>query len=328
MPKQRTANNAFSTLSVAVSSNTQASITVQAGHGARFPQPKAPNYFLVTLDDGTNVEVLKCIDRSGDVLTCLRGYEGTTAQASFATGTKVEARVTADTLEGMRDFATLNAFFQLPVISVASIHIMGVPVPTALGTAAGQTLVNSSWRERQNRTRFTSTLSAGGPAHLRSAMAWMGAQGGGKFLTRFGFAIAPTSSHFFIGLIGTTGAVASIHPPTSMTNGLVIGYANSGLGCNLSVYRADSGAAPTVWDLGSYFTVRTDAWYELAIETQPNEGKWKVRVSRLDISSIADVSTSFTDNVPNTLSWMSPMMHSATLQNSAMAPEWGGWRMV
>lgn len=328
MPKQRYANNARSTLSVAVSSNTQASITVQSGEGARFPTPKAPNFFLVTLDDGTNVEVLKCVDRSGDVLTCLRGYEGTTAQASFATGTKCELRVTSDSIEDVRDFSELNQLVQLPVISVASIHIMGVPVPTALGTAAGQTLVNSSWRGRQSRTRYTSSQSASTPCGLRSAVAWMGGQSGGKFITRFGFAFAPTSSHFFIGLVGTTGAITSVHPPSSVTNGIVLGYVNSGLGCNLSIYRADSGAAPTQYDLGSYFTVKTDAWYELAIETQPNEGSWKVRVRRLDISSIADVSTSFTNNVPNTLAWLSPFMQAVTLQTSAIAPEWGGWMMV
>ena len=82
MPFQEFTNNAFSTLSVAVSSNTQASLTDQTGHGARYPSPNAPDYFLVTLDDGTNIEICKCIAISGDVLTVLRGQEGTTAQAS------------------------------------------------------------------------------------------------------------------------------------------------------------------------------------------------------------------------------------------------------
>jgi hypothetical protein len=89
------ANNAKTTLAAAVTTTGQTSITLTTGKGALFPNPTAPDYFMVTLDDGTNVEICKCTARATDVLTIARAQESTTAQASFAIGTNVEARLTS-----------------------------------------------------------------------------------------------------------------------------------------------------------------------------------------------------------------------------------------
>jgi hypothetical protein len=88
-------NNAATTLASAVTTNSQTSLTLASGKGALFPNPSSPDYFMVTLDDGTNVEIVKCTARSTDTLTVVRAQEGTTAQTSFAIGTKAELRVTA-----------------------------------------------------------------------------------------------------------------------------------------------------------------------------------------------------------------------------------------
>ncbi len=88
-------NNAATTLASAVTTNSQTSLTLASGKGALFPSPSSPDYFMVTLDDGTNVEIVKCTARSTDTLTVVRAQEGTTAQSSFAIGTKAELRVTA-----------------------------------------------------------------------------------------------------------------------------------------------------------------------------------------------------------------------------------------
>ena len=88
------ANNAFGTLSAGISASGT-SITLSSGQGARFPTLASGEYFYATLiDTSNNLEVIKVTARSSDVLTAIRGQEGTTAQA-FAIGDRIELRVTA-----------------------------------------------------------------------------------------------------------------------------------------------------------------------------------------------------------------------------------------
>lgn len=82
-------------------SDAATTITLATGHGARFPSVGS-DYFLATLI-GVDVngvenawEIVKVTARSNDVLTVVRAQEGTTA-AIWASGTRIEARATADT---------------------------------------------------------------------------------------------------------------------------------------------------------------------------------------------------------------------------------------
>lgn len=95
-------NNAFSTLaSTAVIGAT--SITVAAGTGSRFPAAGGADYFYATLiDTSNNLEVVKVTARSTDVLTVVRGQDGTTAR-EYASGSRIELRVTAALLSDIRD---------------------------------------------------------------------------------------------------------------------------------------------------------------------------------------------------------------------------------
>ena len=330
MPQQLFANNAKSTLAATVSSNTQATLTVQTGHGARFPIPYAPNFFLVTLDDGTNVEICKCIAIAGDVLTVLRGFEGTTAQSSFATGTRVELRLTADstrTLE-FRDF--INYHCAKATANITSWQVIGVTVPTMVSSAVAATLTNSSWREQNARIRLTMGNSAQQRSSLRIAQPCVNPANGYRFITRFGFNFAPNSSHFFVGMVNTTGAtVQSVNPPTSLTCGIVIGYDNGTVGSNLAIYTNGGSGSAIKRDLGSYFTVTTQAWYEFEIYQQPltsaSSSRVDYTVRRLDISSIADVTSYFTTNFPSSQQWLNPYLDSCTMVNSAIATELGGF---
>ena len=89
------ANNASSTLSASVNPTD---VIIPLSDGSRFPAPSAGNHFLVTLDDGVNIEIVAVYGRSGNTLTgCVRGQEGTTAR-SFQAGTIAENRVTAGTI--------------------------------------------------------------------------------------------------------------------------------------------------------------------------------------------------------------------------------------
>jgi hypothetical protein len=326
MPSQLFVNNAKSTLAVAVSSNSQASLTVQTGAGALFPNPSAPNYFMVTLDDGTNVEVCKCVARAGDVLTVLRGQEGTTAQAAFATtATRVQLRLTAAGLDWINDTSIMMRSWVRPAANVNSWHVQGATLPTVVGSPQAATMTNSSWRESNARLRLTLGNSAQFPLNARVAQPTMSGQNGYTYYARFGFVTVPNTSHFYIGLQSTTGLVASVNPPSSLQNGVVVGYVGSGLNANLSLWRCNSGTPAVQLDLGSYFTVTTQAWYELMLAQQPNAARIDYRVRRLDISSIADAASYFTTSIPDNSLWLTPYLHGVALTTSALAVELGGW---
>jgi len=88
-------NNATTNLASTITSGAT-SITVLTGTGALFPNPTAPDYFLVTLIgiSGSPIEIVKCTARSTDTLTIVRGQEGTTPSA-FTGGDQVQLRITA-----------------------------------------------------------------------------------------------------------------------------------------------------------------------------------------------------------------------------------------
>ena len=98
------ANNAVSKLAAGIT-NVATSLTLTTGEGSKFPNPTAPDWFPVTLLKPDNtLEIAKCTGRAGDVLTIVRGQEGTTGIA-FSTGDRVELRLTAAALAQFQDDA-------------------------------------------------------------------------------------------------------------------------------------------------------------------------------------------------------------------------------
>ena len=90
------ANNAFSTLAAGIT-NSDTSLTLSPGTGSRFPILQPGDYFYVTLINPANqTEILKCTDRSGDILTVQRGQESTVSR-EFNVGDRIEMRITAQT---------------------------------------------------------------------------------------------------------------------------------------------------------------------------------------------------------------------------------------
>ena len=75
------ADNATSTLAANIGPSA-VSITLAPGDGVKFPAPSAGQQFTLTLNDAAThlaFETCYCTARSGDVLTVVRGREGTTA---------------------------------------------------------------------------------------------------------------------------------------------------------------------------------------------------------------------------------------------------------
>ena len=102
------ANNAATTVASALS-NVATSLAVASGKGALFPAITGTDFFMLTLTQSgseTTWEIVKVTARSGDVLTIVRGQEGTTA-AAWAVGDKGELRLTKSGLAevGVKVFA-------------------------------------------------------------------------------------------------------------------------------------------------------------------------------------------------------------------------------
>ena len=83
-------------------------ITLAPGEGDQFPLPDAgdpESFTMLTLEDvGGNIEITKMTERSGDILTVERAQEDT-APAGFALGSRVEARLTAGSLDNFKQIA-------------------------------------------------------------------------------------------------------------------------------------------------------------------------------------------------------------------------------
>lgn len=83
-------------------------INLSPGAGDPFPLPDAgdpQSFFMLTLEDvSANFEICMCTERSGDILTVVRGQEST-APAGFAIGSRCETRLTAGSLANFKQVA-------------------------------------------------------------------------------------------------------------------------------------------------------------------------------------------------------------------------------
>lgn len=93
--KRLYANNAKTTLASPITSADSAIILADT---SKFPVPGENEFFSITIDAGSSIEIVYAYGVNGNVLSpCTRGMEGTSAQ-SFLSGTRVENRVTAGAL--------------------------------------------------------------------------------------------------------------------------------------------------------------------------------------------------------------------------------------
>lgn len=117
-------NNAATTLASSITSG-DTTLTVASGGGALFPNPTAPDYFLVTLVgvSGTPIEIVQVTARSSDTFTIVRGQEGTTPSA-FVGGDKVELRITAATMNSAAQAGLASGAITENTMNVTSNYTM------------------------------------------------------------------------------------------------------------------------------------------------------------------------------------------------------------
>lgn len=131
------ANNAVSTLSGSIDA-VVTTMSVQAGHGARFPSAAVVSgtWFYVTLiDAANNIEIVKVTDRTVDTFTITRARDGTTAQA-FAADSRVELRPVAALFNELPNRLIVNA--DLTDNSIESVKLKTI-AGLAPGTYGGAT---------------------------------------------------------------------------------------------------------------------------------------------------------------------------------------------
>lgn len=149
------ANNASSTLAAPITPSAF-TLTLSSGSGAEFPNPSAGEQFGLSLVDaatGLLNEITYCTARSGDVLTVVRGQEGTSAlswlagdlAANLITAGQMAAMVQTVTLAPNRIVTASGAFTITTADANGSIGIdrtSGVGVSSSTlpsGATAGQT---------------------------------------------------------------------------------------------------------------------------------------------------------------------------------------------
>lgn len=90
-------NNAVSTLAASITSGAT-TLSVQGGDAGKFPVLGAGDWHPATIiDPANNMEIVRVTARAGSNLTIVRAQEGTTAKA-FAAGSRIDVRVTAETI--------------------------------------------------------------------------------------------------------------------------------------------------------------------------------------------------------------------------------------
>lgn len=91
-------NFAHSRLAAGINASAT-TVLVEAGHGARFPDPAGGDFFYVTLESAAAVrEIVKVTARVGDTFTVVRGQDNTTA-LDWAAGVVVALRLNAAAIE-------------------------------------------------------------------------------------------------------------------------------------------------------------------------------------------------------------------------------------
>lgn len=130
MGKQLYTNNASTTLAA---NATSGATSLSLGSGAAFASPTGGDWQMATISDPATglMEIIKITARSSNTVTVTRAQEGTTARA-WASGTRIEARITKGMLERLAQATTDDA----NALAIGHSSVIGGVDCLALGVGA------------------------------------------------------------------------------------------------------------------------------------------------------------------------------------------------
>lgn len=130
-------NNATSLLAATID-DLDTTIQLGAGDGVLFPSPGGSQFFVASLEnDAGDLEVVKVTSRTGDLLTVVRGFDNSTAQAFTLTVTRVELRLTAAVME---EFVQVNGDTLTGDLDLNGNEIQNAELTGATVITGGQTV--------------------------------------------------------------------------------------------------------------------------------------------------------------------------------------------
>jgi hypothetical protein len=255
------ANIAVSVLDSGISAGAT-TLTVSAGHGARFPNPAAGQVFVIVVQSGTTREVMHCTGRAADVLTVLRAQEGTTAQA-FPAGSAVQMLATAGTMDRFVQGPKTIAQNQLlgrfsSGTGIAEAIALGSGLEFSSGTLRMSNFTNYALKNVNNNFTAVQTVpaaTAGGHAMNRDACdARYARPDQPTVFTGNGLTYERPTPQFVINATGTSFGRVAIHRSGSLR--WMIGMTGdsetgSNAGSNFSIRRADDAGG----DIGAVVTI-------------------------------------------------------------------------
>ena len=133
-------NNAFGTLSAGIT-NSQTTLTLQTGQGARFPVVSGGNSFYGTLANAAGVlEIVQVTGTSGDTMTVVRGVDASFPAQAYSSNDRFELRPTAQLFNSKVDSAYAAANY----VGIASPNFTGTPTISGVPIAT-QSFVSASY---------------------------------------------------------------------------------------------------------------------------------------------------------------------------------------
>lgn len=227
MAIQKFSNNASAVLAASISA-IDTTIQVASGFGSLYPSPGAGEFFIVALQNAAgSLELVKISSRVGDNLTVSggvagRGQEGTSAAAWTLTVTRVELRLTRDTM----------ARFVQQEANVLQ-QDLTIPNLTVTGALAGNTITATTVTVAGVSVRDAGILNAGVIATARL--------GGGSVNANTFLAGDQTYKTVNFTQLGGTIASAQVPQATVTQHQAALSIASTQVTGNFAASRIDTG---------------------------------------------------------------------------------------
>lgn len=195
----------------------------------------------------------------------------------------------------------------IPNANATTVTTLGA-VWTAAGTATARPQSNASFVSSVARIGYVTANPSGSSAGVRSAVAqfWRGDaanRGGFFFSCRFFIASTQASQRSFVGLYGTTAAIANVEPSTLLN---VLGFANDTTQSTLQfIYNDGAGAVSTIALTG--FAAQTTAstnFYEARMYCKPNDTAVYYSIQLIPTGTYLEGSVS--TNIPLNTQFLAP----------------------